>query len=426
MPAVPGWEQYLPAKCAPAVKNALVYNLPSPRVGFSYQLSEKQKTQVRASYAMLASLLKTQSVRMVSGAVYSSVYYLAIDMNHDGVAQPGSPPLPVPSGEFVQMLGYYGFDPANPSDASKSVNRIDPNIKTPFAHEIVAGFDHELMPQFSLSASFPYRRFTNLDWTPLIGVRADDYVQKTPVTGTLFGESYSVPNYYLPNSLLPPGMGKELVTRDGYHRSYMGLELSATKRLSNHWMARLGFSTNSLKEYFENPATSLGDPTPDPASPNMNGGQVVFATQSAQKASMMNYVVQPKYQFIANGLYQAPWDVQFSGNFLVRQGYAIPYFYGNVAGPTGYYPSLKNVLITTAVDQYRLPTVALVDFRVQKTVRLPHHVNAVLSLDVFNVLNSATVLGRQPDQSLTGVTGFNSVQQIMSPRVLRLGARITF
>ena len=221
-------------------------------------------------------------------------------------------------------------------------------------------------------------------------------------------------------------MGKELVTRDGYHQTFVGLEVSATKRLSDRWLARLGFSTNSHKEYFDDPATSLGDPTPNPASPNMSGGEVVFATQSAQKASLMNYVVQPRYQFIANGLYQAPWDVQLSASFLARQGYPSRTYYGNIAGPPGAYPALKDVLTTPAIDHYRLPTVFNADFRAQKTIKLPNRVNAVLSVDVFNFLNSATVLGRQPDQSLTGVTGFNAVQQVMSPRVARLGVRVTF
>ena len=46
-----------------------------------------------------------------------------------------------------------------------------------------------------------------------------------------------------------------------------------------------------------------------------------------------------------------------------------------------------------------------------------------VDVDVFNVLNSATVLGREYDYRLTS---FDSVREIMNPRVLRLGLRMGF
>jgi hypothetical protein len=49
-----------------------------------------------------------------------------------------------------------------------------------------------------------------------------------------------------------------------------------------------------------------------------------------------------------------------------------------------------------------------------------------LDFDVFNVLNSGTVLGNQYDARLSGATGFGQVLEIMNPRIARLGARFTF
>ncbi len=46
-----------------------------------------------------------------------------------------------------------------------------------------------------------------------------------------------------------------------------------------------------------------------------------------------------------------------------------------------------------------------------------------LDFDVFNALNASTVLGRQYDLRLSTA---NDVQEIMNPRVLRLGARFSF
>ena len=63
-----------------------------------------------------------------------------------------------------------------------------------------------------------------------------------------------------------------------------------------------------------------------------------------------------------------------------------------------------------------------VDVRLEKAFKFRTS-TAALDLDVFNVGNSGTVLGRTYDMRLTGATGFNQTLEIMNPRILRLGAR---
>jgi Carboxypeptidase regulatory-like domain/TonB-dependent Receptor Plug Domain len=416
VPGVPD-EPLLPSVTAPAIKDALSYSVLSPRVGVSVALDEKRKTVVRASYALLSSLLKTRDVRALSGITYAGVYYLAVDANHNGTAE---------RSEFQgPPIGFYGFDPSKPGSAATSVNRIDPNLKTPRTHEIVIGLDRELLGQVAVNASFTYRHYGDLTWKPYIGVRSTDYVKGADITGTLFGQPYSVPNYSLPPGKLPVGNGTELVNRDGYHQRYAGFELSAIKRLEHHWMGRLGFSTNSHKEFFDDPATSIGDPTPSPDSPGLDGGQVVFSVLKGSVGSGTAYIVQPTYQFIANGLYEGPWGLNLAANFLLRQGYAIPYYVHTVERVQGNFPPQKNVLIANAVDEFRLDPLAVLDARISKTVKL-RAVKLSLDVDAFNLLNKPTVLARQPDQSLTGATGFNSIQEIISPRIVRFGLRLGF
>ena len=137
--------------------------------------------------------------------------------------------------------------------------------------------------------------------------------------------SYSIPIYGLASaSLIPAGKGTEYQDARGLPPEYMGFEMSATKRMANSWMARLGFSTNDWREYFDDPNTSQTDPTSVLGTPNIDGGYVVSASGGSGKSGI--YMVQPKYQFIANGSYQAPWDINFGVNFLIRQGYPMPWF----------------------------------------------------------------------------------------------------
>src|SRR5450756_1532093 len=135
-----------------------------------------------------------------------------------------------------------------------------------------------------------------------------------------------------------------------------------------------------------------------------------------------SYMVLPKYQFVANGMYQGPWGVNFGANWLLRQGYAMPYFRSNVA--TGdQLSNLKSVLVVNNVTAFRLPKVSSLDVRLEKAFKISRF-NMMADLDVFNITNNATVLGKQFDLRRTGPTGFNQVLEIMNPRILRVGARL--
>jgi hypothetical protein len=411
----------LPGTSAPGVDKAYDFTTVSPRLGVTYALDESRKTLARASYSSFASQLAANQASFVSAIQYSYIYYYAVDRNGNNVAE---------RNEILFNLGnagYVGFDPANPTAAS-SVNQVDPDIHSPRTHELMFGIDRELMPNFGLSGTFTWRRYNDVLWRPLIGVTSADYRQ----TGTLTGNaepigSFSIPFYALNASAVPPGGGREENNRPGYHQRYMGFEISATKRMSNRWMARFGFSTNDHNEYFDDAAVSVEDPTPRVTTTTVwaqhDGGEVVRVTGGSGKSGI--YMVLPKYQFIANGLWQGPWGINLGGNLVTRQGFGEPFFRSSVAtgDPLG---SLKSVLVVGEdVTEFRLPAVTSFDFRVEKAFRL-QRANLIFDLDVFNVGNAATVLGRQYDLRRTGTTGYNQVLEIMNPRILRLGLRVNF
>ena len=339
----------------------------------------------------------------------------------DGVAQ---------LSELKGLTGYTGFDPKDPTRLS-SVNKVDPNVKAPITHELLVGVDRELMPNFGVSATFTYRRMADLLWDPLTGVTASSYAQSGTLTGTLpeVG-AFSVPLYALKASAVPAGGGQTETNRPGYHQRYWGVELSATKRLSNHWQARFGFSTNDWREYFDDPSVSIVDPTKGPASqppgrpfagPQVDGGMV--AQQSIGSGKSNIFLVAPTYQFVANGSYEGPWGINVGASLVTRQGYAEPFFQSNVS--TGDPLGLKQVLIVPRVDAFRLDPVTSFDGRIEKRFTFGSSLFA-LDFDVFNLFNAGTILGKQYDARLTGATGFDQVLEIMNPRIARLGLRFTF
>src|SRR5690606_38049914 len=90
----------------------------------------------------------------------------------------------------------------------------------------------------------------------------------------------------------------EYIDRGGYSQRFHGLEVSATKRMSNRWMARFGFSWNDHREYFDG-NNSRTDPTSTLANPNIDGGHVMAASGGSGKSQI--YMVLPQYQFVLNG-----------------------------------------------------------------------------------------------------------------------------
>jgi hypothetical protein len=131
--------------------------------------------------------------------------------------------------------------------------------------------------------------------------------------------------------------------------------------------------------------------------------------------------VLPKYQFIATGLYQAAWGINLAANLVNRQGFSTPYHRTQVT-TTDPNSARKSVLAVVDVDAARLPAVTSLDARVGKEFAF-NRFRLNLDVDVFNVLNSNTVLGRQYDLR---VTAADNVLEIMNPRVLRLGVRFNF
>ncbi len=423
-PAVPGFEFILPAKTVTAVDNVFDFNNVTPRIGITYALDDSRKSILRASYAMFASQLPASASTIVSPSQYSYALYNAVDRNGNNVAD-------LNEILFSQGLqGSAGFDPSNPGKLT-TANRVDANAKAQRTQEFMIGVDHELMPNFAVSGTFTYRYANKFLWQPPLGATSASYTQSGTFTGTFANVgTVSVPYYKLnPAVAAANGFGYIATNRPDYHQRYLGFELSATKRMSNHWMARFGFASSSWTEYFDSNAAIM-DPTPTPAAsgafslltasgPLVNGGPVVVSSSGSGKSGL--FLVAPKYQLSANGLYQGPWGIDLGANLVVRQGYSEPWFRSRVS--TGDpLVSQKRLLLTKEVDAFRLPTVTEFDARIEKMVKIQKATIAV-DFDVFNIINANTTLGIQYDAR---VGTYNQTLEIQNPRIARLGVRFLF
>ncbi len=412
--------QYLPDLTSEGIDEVVVYNTVTPRIGLTYAIGESRRTVARGGYAMFADQLGSTAGAFMSTTGNRGIYfYGVIDSNGNRVVDPEelAGRTCTAADRAAGSCRPYEFDINNPNNVTTPIHSVA-DFKAPRTHEFQVGLDRELFPNFAVSGLFTYRYFTNFTWRNN-GVTGEDYVQSFVLEGSHAAiGNYAVPVYVPLASAIPDNTEATIFrNRDGYSQRYLGFEISAVKRLSNRWMARFGFSTNSHKEYFDS-LSAITDPTPQPGTPNIDGGDVVTATAGSGKSNI--YMVLPSYQFIANGLYQAGWGINLAANLVSRQGFAMQYNRNQVA-TTDPLQQLKTVLLVET-GEFRLPSVTSLDFRVGKEF-VVERLRVNVDFDIFNLLNSSTVLGREYNLRLNAG---NRVREIMNPRVLRLGFRVNF
>ncbi len=421
----------------------------SPRVGATYALGPARKIILKASYARFADQLGIGTLFNVNATQIAGARYYWTDANGDKVIQrseldftkaagcPGCPP-------GVQST--YGFDPAHPASPT-SANIIDPNLKAGKTDEVVAGVDYEVLPEVVVGASYTYRKYTDPIFSPQsqaprLGRSSSDFVLCTtalrarcPVNGmingtTASGKSFSVPVYALaPGTSLPASV---LTTnRSDYNTTYNGVELTMQKRLSNKWMVRGNFGFQNWKQH--NGSGGCFDPT-DLLSGSFGGectgSDIMVGPSGTGSGATGNIFVNSKWNFNIAGLYQLPLGFNVGANFFGRQGYP---FVQWVRINTGDGFGTKSIIVPP-LDQERNPNIYDLDVRLEKVIEL-RPLSVALSIDVFNVTNSATVLQRQgriADCSAAGCTSltpnssYNLITDFQSPRVVRAGARVSF
>jgi hypothetical protein len=391
-----------------------------PRIGLTYSLGADKKTLIRAGYNRYASGVGSQ-ITYINPITYSYFTILGNDANGDKIAQ---------RSELQKIQAFGGLDPANPLSALSNT-RMDYGTKPPKTDEFIVGVERELLTDFSVGANWSYRRYGNFIeqrpehhqgqgdfFTP------NDYVVAGKAEGTLpNGEHFGPVTYYdLKN---PDDVPTFFVFRNrpGYHQTFNGIELTATKRLTNRWMLRGNFSWQDWKEH----TTSAGywDPTV-----RLNGnytcggncnGLALYGAGSGSGAFKDVYL-NAKWTFNVTGLYQLPWDFSVGASLVGRQGYPRITF-----DEVSTAPGATDVLLTQPGSQH-FANVYELDLRAAKDFRIANRVGITLSADLFNVPNKRNVMQRESllffdnEHSANG----NNITEMQSPRVWRFGARVNF
>jgi hypothetical protein len=430
--------EILPGFSVEAAEQAFEWEDITPRVGVTYALGAQRKVVLKGSYSRFADQLGIGHIYQQNAIPgYSSLSYYWTDTNGNNRVERDE----IDFGSGIQ--GAYNIDPNNPT-ASEVFNLTDPDFEAGITDEIILGADMELMPDLVVGAAYTYRTYEGSTYSPNqlsnnpIGLTRGDYERVNfNVTGIRsdFGSSTStlvLPVWRLRSGLSVPS-GTILENRRDYEQIYHGVELTLNKRLSNRWMARASVAWNDWTQDVgegacRNPnnilSTSYGGSCPE-------DGEIV-AVRSAGSGAKAGIFINSSWNFNISGMYQLPLGFNIAANLFGREGYPYPkwVFINPDADPDGAGPltagpgaafGTRNIIVGSIEDE-RHDDVFNLDMRLEKIIDVKP-LQVAIALDVFNVLNEDTILQRNGQLN---TSTYNRIDEVMAPRVVRVGARISF
>jgi hypothetical protein len=293
---------------------------------------------------------------------------------------------------------------------------VDPSTKIARTREVVAGVQHELIANLSVSADYIYRKYDRgsrsytVGYDPLSGnapLSAIYTVQKSwtdPVTGL------TAP-YYTPctGCVNPSGLATITETDQNYS-VYHGVDLVMNKRFSNRWQGNVAVTLQNSPSY-QTPYTYN-----NPNGVEFNQG----------RSTLARYVIK------INGAYQGPWGIMTGANLNVNDGNTRTL---SITGPGSVYGGVRQTGAAVALNYSTLnfepagttrykPT-EILDLNASKTVSMSGgKYRLKVTLDAFNVFNTNTILSYSSNNRSAAT--FSSPASLVAPRIFRLGAMLNF
>ena len=321
------------------------------------------------------------------------------------------------------------YDYTNPQKLDKTTyNRIDANAGSPRTTELMFTLEREIFVDAGVQINLVYRKNDRTKLT----------YKYFPGTNTFIDQSYYISAGTAPASI--PGVGDTGKAKDNqwyyrneqatayspytwtknnpdYYSDYWGIDLVFNKRLSHKWMLNSSFTYQSSAANWGK--TGVLDQTNRWAIDGVNNAML--------------------WMFKIAGLYQLPFDINLSANFIAHQNRRI----NKTINITDYrLPNPKSRSATLYLDpagSETLPTMVNMSVRLEKMLKIMETGRIYLMADVFNAFNLTIAESRNnktlgnyyiyPDPAqnrfVPNITSYQ-LTKILNPLVARFGVRFQF
>jgi hypothetical protein len=428
IPASPWLPQFMPAVSLDEFDPGAKWTVFSPRFSVAYDLFGTGKDVIKFSVAQYGSQSGNDLADNINPIGWTWIDALWQDSNGDGrVTNDELYGYDWDTGELKDVndpdywIDYSCVDPDNPTEI-KAMDKYDPDYNSPRLLEIGLSYEKELITDFAGRLELFYKKRSGHTWG--VGMDADGVLETEDnyyvaghddsVDYDYYGRYENYPYTYYTNH-------KKMFDR------YLGAQIVLTKRLSNRWMLNTSFTFSDWRRYYE--GEYLGTVF-DMLYPDMNYGlsnqeyfdSGVVAPESGGSGERYIYS-NTRWIFKLSGLYQMPLGFNLSGSINAREGYVyathvlvqmpgigFEELYGSPDGKGKY-------------GDERLPTFWVINMRLEKVFPISEGSSVTFSADVFNLTNSAHALKKE---RRIDSDNFGQAQQILSPRVFRIGIRFNF
>jgi hypothetical protein len=400
----------------------------APRVGATYDPTGRGTMKIYGNWGFFYSKVPNDlAARALSAdASVSRADYFDLSLTQ-----------PVPEGTFALGTTSHFLQ------AGLSSDLLDPNAKSSYVNEVVAGYEFEVLPRMNIGVRYIHRDIP----------RVLEDVQPFPiVAGDLGIPGATTADYTLtnPGPDTPTAGDLGASFEKAIHR-YNALEVTADKRFANRWALQASYRYSRLRGTFEgffrddngqsDPGiTSLFDfPTNDPSYTAIGvpqfgyRGDVRFLGALGEGPLPLDRTHQAK----AYGNYMFPFALNVGAGVTMSSGKPLTALAAHpVYGNGGEIPEGPRGSGFETVDGFRTRTRPQFTTAVHADYRLPisKGQGVVLMADIFNLFNQQRALDYDSDTQTSfpvlnpdfGQASRANLAQLQTPRQIRLGVRYEF
>lgn len=416
LPAVPGYEDLVPAFQFDGKAPTLSFNNLSPRLHASFDLTGDGKTILQGGYARYFDPLLATAVTFVNPTAFTSgAVFSYEDRNGDRT---------ITRDELTGGPSYYGdFCTELIDDVICPSRKFDPSLRNSHASEWIVGAERELPFDAVVQANYMHRKYEDFYSGIPEGATSSDFIPVGNFTGNTVLGVFNVPLYSFAGSTAV----HVLTNVPDYSQEYNGFDLTVRKKSGKYAEFSAGLVLQKQKAHYA---------SPEGLAFQIDAGGLPGSVEPLNPTNLPFLNNQPfAYSSSQNGVYPfSEWQFKWTGTAhlpaLIDVGAFVRYQQGY---PYVLFASIRNcglescsggsqLVLVEPFGSRRYDNLFSMDVHVERPLDLGYG-RLTAQLDIFNITNTSTVTQR--DRLITSAF-LNRVIDHVAPRVFRLGVRLAF
>lgn len=377
-----------PGRSYPGVEDVIRFTTFAPRVGFTMRLDKSGRTVFKSTYGRFYGKLVTGMFASLSpGGAVTTVR------------------------QINPATGEYDIPVSVTTPANFAV---DPDLGNQYTDQFSAGIERQIAGDMNVAASFVYK--SEAEFIRLQDVRGI-YAPRDIV------DTFEDRTQTLTVQTLTSGVGSQLPqvsNRDDLDQEFRSVVFEVNKRFTNDWQVQSSYTWQDSKAYGNGQVT--GSTQQDFSGLSATGGYGrdpndlinAFGPTATNSTHSVNL----------STTYVARWGIHLGGRYKYESGrpYGRLIIVRNMGAGQG-----DVTILAEPRGSFQLPTVNDFQIRIDKDVAMGGNRRLRLSMDVFNIFNSDTVLTlRNNSSQVTATAPWAQSLSVVRPRTFQLGARYQF